>query len=116
MRRDLSAEQWSAVEEGQLTAPDGRTYHRRSTRLGRRVAADLVLAGCPVVTHWPGGGPGWTRVVWHDGNDAVAAWSGARADVTGDTPRPRSGRAVVTAGRWESPDGDAVAVVLTWHH
>ena len=114
MRLDLSATPWHAVEEGQLTAPDGRTYRRRSTRSSRRAAAALVAEGRPVVTHWPGGLPETTRVVWHDGDDAVAAWADARADVTSGTPEPRKGP-VVTVGRWESPDG-AVALVLSRHH
>lgn len=56
-----------------------------------------------------------TRVVWHDGDDAIAAWAGARGAVTSNSPHPRAGGAVVTVGRGESPNG-AAALVLTWHH
>lgn len=54
------------------------------------------------VTHWPGGLPERTSVVWRDG-------------VPSDTSQPRNVRSVVAVGRWESPDG-AVAVVLPRHH
>ncbi len=66
MRQDLSAEQWHAVEAGELTAPSGTTYRRRTTRLNRKDATTLVQSGCPVVTYWPGGLPEKTRVIWHD--------------------------------------------------
>ena len=115
MRQDLSNEQWDAVGGGQLTAPTGTPYSRRTTRLKRKEAASLVESGCPVVTYWPGGLPEKTRVVWHDGDDARVAWEGARAEVTSDSPRPPSGGSVVTAGRWETSDGD-ILLVLTWHH
>lgn len=115
VRHDLPGEQWDAVDQGVLAAPDGRTYRRRTTRVKRRDAAALVASGCPVITHWPGGLPGRSRTVWHDGDDAISAWAGARGVVTSDTPHPRAGGAVVTVGRWESPDG-ATALVLTWHH
>ncbi len=115
VRRDLSEEQWDAVDAGRLTAPTGTVYDRRSTRLGRRQAALLVDSGRLVVTHWPGGLPERTEVVWHDGDDARTAWEGARASVTGDARGAASRRPVVTAGRWESADGDAL-LVLTWHH
>ena len=83
---------------GELVGPDGRTYRRRTTRIGRGDAETLAESGWPVVTYLPGG-----RVVWHDEDDAWPAWADARS--APDT---------VTAGRWESPDG-AVAVVLVWH-
>jgi hypothetical protein len=113
--QDLSDQQWNAVDGGQLSAPTGITYSRQTTRMKRQKAASLVESGCPVFTYWPGGLPDKTRVVWHDGADARAAWKSARAEVTSDSPRPPRGGSVVTAGRWESPDGDAL-VVLTWHH
>jgi hypothetical protein len=43
-----------------MTAPDGRTYRRRTTRIERGEAEALADSGCPVVTYLPGG-----RVVWH---------------------------------------------------
>ncbi len=115
VRQDLSDEQWDAVDGGQLIAPTGVTYSRRTTRMKRQEAASMAESGCPVVTYWPGGLPEKTRVVWHDGADAGAAWESARAEVTSDSPRPPRGESVVTAGRWESPNGDTL-VVLTWHH
>jgi hypothetical protein len=114
VRVDLSAEQWDAVDAGELRAPDGTAYHRRGTRMTRRKAADLVEAGSPVVVHWPGGGPPWDRVTWHDGEDATAVWAEVRPRVTSEVPDPRRGQAL-TAGRWESAAGD-VLLVLTWHH
>jgi hypothetical protein len=93
---------------GRLVGPDGRTYLRRTTRLGRREAEDLVEAGCPVVTYLPGG-----RLVWHDEDDAWPAWADARAAHTTGLPDPHRGESV-TAGRWGSADGSTV-VVLVWH-
>jgi hypothetical protein len=115
VRQDLSHDQWNAAEAGELTAPSGTTYSRRTTRMKRKDATSLVESGCPVVTYWPGGLPEMTRVVWHDGEDARAAWESARGQVTSDTPRPPYSGAAVTAGRWESPGGEAL-LVLTWHH
>jgi hypothetical protein len=115
VRQDLSDDQWNAVEEGELTAPTGIVYSRRTTRMKRKDAASLVSSGCPVVTYWPGGLPERTEVVWHDGEDAQTAWASARAEVTSETPHPPRRGAVATAGRWESPDGHAL-LVLTWHH
>jgi hypothetical protein len=113
--RDLSAGQRNAVEEGELLAPSGTRYTRRTTRMKRKEAASLVEAGYPVVTYWPGGLPEKTRTIWHDGQDARAAWESARGQVASDIPRPPSGGAVITAGRWESPTGEDL-LVLTWHH
>ena len=64
VRLDLSDEQWNAVEEGEVTAPNGTVYGRRTTRMKRKDADSLVASGCPVVTYWPGGIPEMTRVVW----------------------------------------------------
>ncbi len=115
VRQDLSDDQWYAVEAGELTAPSGTTYTRRTTRMKRKDAASLVESGCPVVTYWPGGLPEMTRVIWHDGEDARAAWESARGEITSDTPRPPRRGAIATAGRWESPDGEDL-LVFTWHH
>ncbi len=92
VRQDLSDDQWHAVEAGELTAPSGTTYTRRTTRMKRKDAASLVESGCPVVTYWPGGLPEMTRVIWHDGEDARAAWESARGEITSDTPRLASSR------------------------
>jgi hypothetical protein len=115
VRTDLTDDQGHAVEAGQLTAPNGVTYHRRTSRMTRKDATSLVAAGRPVATLWPGGWPERTEVVWHDGEDARVAWDGIRDAVTSDRPQVTRGGAVATAGRWESLEGDAVLVV-TWHH
>ena len=83
---------------GQLVGADGRTYAIREPRIDAAEVEALIEAGCPVVTYLPGG-----RLLWHDEDDAWPAWGDARS--TSD---------MVTAGRWESPDGE-VAVVLVWH-
>ncbi len=113
MRPDLSAEQWDAVEHGVLTAPDGRSFTRRTTRAKHKDATALVEDGCPVVVYWPGGLPERTEVLWNDGEDAHLAFAEARSALTSDTPDPRKG-SVATVGRWETEDGDALLVV-TWH-
>ena len=68
VRRELADGVWNASGPGQLIAPDGRTYRRRTTRIDRREAEDLADSGCPVVTYLPGG-----RLVWHDEDDAWPA-------------------------------------------
>jgi hypothetical protein len=102
MRRDFSD---GHVGMGQLVGPDGRTYRRRTTRIGRPEAAALAESGCPVVTYLPGG-----RVVWHDEDDAWPAWADARASLTAGLPE----EGAVTGGRWVAVDG-SVALVLVWH-
>ena len=115
MRHDLSADQWNAVETGVLTAPNGISYTRRTTRMKRKDATALVDVGCPVVTYWPGGLPERTRVIWYDGAEARAAWETVRSRLSSDITRAHAGRAIATAGRWESPDGNDL-LVLSWHH
>jgi hypothetical protein len=115
VRQDLSNDQWHAVEAGEVTAPSGTRYSRRTTRMKRKDAASLVESGSAVVIYWPGGLSEMTRVVWHDGADATAAWESARAELISDPPRPPSRGAVATAGRWESAAGDDL-LVITWHH
>ena len=114
MRHDLSTDQWNAVEEGVLTAPDGRSFTRRTTRAKRKDATALVEGGCPVVVYWPGGLPERTELMWHDGEDAWSAFTEVKSALTSDTPDPRKG-AAATAGRWETENGHALLVV-TWHH
>jgi hypothetical protein len=109
VRRELSDGEFDALGMGQLVAPDGRTYARRTTRMKRREVEALVESGCPVLTYFPGG-----RLVWHDEDDGWPAWADARPLLTTDTPDPRHGESV-TAGRWESSDGSPM-VVLLWHH
>jgi hypothetical protein len=114
MRADMSAEQWHAVEEGSVRAPDGRVFSRRTTREKRKAVAALIEAGAPLLTYWPGGLPEKTQVVWHDQEDALTAWAEVRARLTSENPDPRKGTSA-TAGRWETQDGDLL-VVVTWHH
>jgi hypothetical protein len=83
---------------GHLRGADGRTYSLRVARIDGEEIEALIEGGCPVVTYYAGG-----RLVWHDEDDAWPAWADARG-------APQS----VTGGRWESPDG-AVVVVLVWH-
>jgi hypothetical protein len=108
VRRELSDRDWNARGHGQLDAPDGRTYHRRTTRMSRGEVEALVEAGSPVVTYLPGG-----RVVWHDEDDSWPAWADARTSLTSGLPESVGGTSV-TAGRWESFRGSPL-VVLVWH-
>ena len=114
MRVDLSAEQWHGVEDGAVTAPDGRVFSRRTTRDKRKAVAALVEAGAPLLTYWPGGLPERTRVLWHDEDDAKTAWAEVRPSLTSETLDARKGTAA-TAGRWET-EGAGSLVVVTWHH
>ena len=93
MRHDLAN-----ARVGQLVGADGRTYSLRATRIERAEIEALIESGWPVVTYFSGG-----RLVWHDEDDAWPAW----ADARGATES-------VTGGRWESPDGSSL-VVLVWH-
>lgn len=93
MRRDIAD-----ARMGQLVGPDWRTYSLRAGRIETAEVEALIEAGRPVVTYFAGG-----RLVWHDEEDAWPAWADAR-----------SAGAVVSAGRWDAPDG-SLAVVLVWH-
>lgn len=114
MRVDLSAEQWHAVEDGAVTAPDGRAFSRRTTREKRKAVAALVEAGAPLLTYWPGGLPEKTQVIWHDQDDAKTAWAEVKPSLTSETPDARKGTSA-TAGRWETGQSEPL-VVVTWHH
>ncbi len=92
MRRDLAN-----ARMGSFVGPDGRTFSLRAARIERPEIEELVEAGHPVVTYLPGG-----RLLWHDEDDAWPAWADAR-----------SAPETVGAGRWESPDG-SLLVVLVW--
>ena len=108
---DLADEQWRAIESGQLIAPEGTVYHRRTTRTRRQDADALVASGAPLICYWYGGG----QLDWHNGDDARAAWARLRPRVTAQTPRPdSSGAPVWTAGRWDSSNGHTI-LVLTAH-
>ena len=65
------------------------------------------------MTHWPGGLPEKTRLVWHDDEDALAAWEAVRPRFTSEQPNPRKSEAA-TGGRWETQDGEPL-LLLTWH-
>lgn len=81
---------------GQFVGPDWRTYFPAAPRIEPADVGTLVESGCPVVTYFAGG-----RLVWHDEEDAWPAWADAR-----------SAPETVTAGRWESPDGGTVVVLV----
>jgi hypothetical protein len=83
---------------GQFVGPDWRTYSLRAPRIEPSETEALIESGVPVVAYFPGG-----QLVWHDEDDAWPAWADARSAGTR-----------VIAGRWESPDGGTV-VVLVWH-
>ena len=92
-RRDLAN-----ARMGQLVGADGRTYSMVTARIEAADIEALIEAGWPVVSYLAGG-----RLLWHDEDDAWPAWADAC-----------SARETVTGGRWESPDG-AQLVVLVWH-
>ena len=92
MRRDLAN-----ARMGEFVGPDRRTYSLQASHIEPADVERLIEAGVPVVAYFPGG-----RLLWHDEDDAWPAWADAR-----------SARETVTAGRWESPDGGTV-VVLVW--
>ncbi|MEH3033960.1 MAG: hypothetical protein PGN07_07935 [Aeromicrobium erythreum] len=97
-------------DEATLTGPDGRTYRRRSTRMSRRTAGELVRGGTPLVLHlWSAG-----QLDWLDGDDALAAWDEERPHVTTQEPTAKQLAKHVAwhAGLWEADD-DARLVLLT---
>src|ERR1700712_3512963 len=104
MRASLSEAQWQQVTEGQITAPDGTRYQRRSTKTKRRTCDEHIAAGSPLVLYYWAGG----QLDWCDGSDAQSAWAGARGSVTQD-PRLK-GDLEWTAGLWERDDGQQLGV------
>jgi hypothetical protein len=105
---DLADEQWTVIASGQLTAPDGTVYHRRTTRTRRQDADALIASGTPLICYWYGGG----QLDWHDGDDAPAAWTRLRLRVIAHTPRPDpGGEPLWTAGRWDSDNGHTILVL-----
>ena len=109
MRTSLADGQWHAVTEGAITSPDGVTFTRRSSRVKRAAADDLVATGAPLVLYDYGAG----RLDWYDGDDPATVWRSIRGAVTSATPRPR--HAVVwTAGVWVNENDDPL-LVLTGH-
>ncbi|HEX6876463.1 MAG TPA: hypothetical protein VF165_12450 [Nocardioidaceae bacterium] len=59
MRTDLSEQQWDAVVEGQLIAPDGTRYVRRTTKTKRQTCESLLGEGAPLVLFYRAG-VSWT--------------------------------------------------------
>jgi hypothetical protein len=106
MRVDLAASQFTAVERGQLTAPDGVVFVRRGTRAKRRVCDEAIAQGSPLVLYYWAG----EQLDWFDGDDARDEWTSIRGRVTSE-PRLR-GELEWTAGLWHANDDRAV-VVLT---
>jgi hypothetical protein len=109
VRQVLSVGEFNALASGELTAPDGRVYRRRTTRMKRKEAAALVEATLPVVVYQEGG-----ELVWHDSEDAQSAWTRLRAAISTEAPDPRR-RESVTAGRWDASDGAGLLVLLRHH-
>lgn len=97
---------------GSLSGPDGRVYVRRSTRMARKSADQLVDDGMPVVCFHYGAG----RFEWHDGNDAREVWRTVRAHVITAAPNSKtlSKHHVWHAGLWVSEDGGQL-LYLTGH-
>jgi hypothetical protein len=108
VQQDMSEDDWHRLGAGELVAPDGRAFARRSTRAKRAVVDSLVADGCPLVTYSYGAG----ELRWHDGDDALARWAQERQHVTSGEPKPSRTHTVWTAGLWEENEG-GVVVVLT---
>lgn len=111
MRMDLTGEQTPASQgAGTVTGADRLTYTRRTTRVARRDADELVSSGCPVIFDLYGHG----RFEWCDGVDAGTEWADERAYVITSDPTPKqlSKHAMWNAGVWESDSGERL-VYLT---
>lgn len=109
MRVDLAKVQLNAMERGQLVAPDGTVFVRRSTRAKRRACDEAIENGWPLLLYYWAG----NQLDWLDGEDAQREWQTVRSRVTVAEPRPR-GDLEWTAGFWTA-DGDRRLVVLTGH-
>ena len=105
----LADEQWNAVADGRLTSPAGVRFVRRSTRIRRRDADDMIAAGTPLVLYSFGSG----RLDYCDGPEAVQQWNAVGGALVGQEPRPH-GDLVWTGGRWLSDDDDEL-LLLTGH-
>lgn len=107
MNTDLADDQWEAVGRGELTAPDGVRYVRRTTRAKRRDCDVLISEGTSLVLfYWAGG-----QLDWLDGTDADKGWREVRAAVTSNLQPPK-GDLQWTAGIWESYESQQI-VLLT---
>ena len=105
MRTDLACLQTRENEDGgTITGADGRTYARRSTRMARKAADELVAAGTPVVLELYGHG----RFEWYDGDDARATWADERSYVTTSEPTAKqlSKHVMWGAGLWVASGGE----------
>jgi hypothetical protein len=109
MRTDLSASQWEFTASGHVAGPDGVRYSRRTTKLKRRRADELIASGAPLLVYYYAG----SRLDWLDGDDATAQWSAIRPRVTSGQPRRAPGAPPDwTAGHWEADTGQVVLVVV----
>ena len=105
MRADLADIQTPENEHsGTITGADGRTYARRSNRMARKAADELVAAGTPVVLDLYGHG----RFEWYDGDDARAAWADERSYVTASEPTAKQlpKHVMWSVGLWKASDGE----------
>ncbi|WP_239395998.1 hypothetical protein [Frankia sp. CiP3] len=108
MHGHLSREQFERIGAGQLTAPDGVTYTRGTTKTARRVCDQKIGDGSPlVVYYWAAG-----QADYFDGSDAQRRWHEIRTAVT-RYPRP-DGDVEYTAGIWADGDNREL-IVLTGH-
>lgn len=96
---DLSDAQWGEVTQGRITSPQGVTFTRRSTRIKRRHADELIAGGTPLVLYYYGGG----QLTWFDGPEAQEQWGAVRPKLTATDPRPKRGLQW-TGGVWLADD------------
>jgi hypothetical protein len=104
MRTDLTDVQTPVnASNGTVTGGDGRTYARRTTRMKRREADELVAAGTPLLLDRYGD----ALFEWCDGDDARAVWASERAYVVTSEPTAKqlAKHAMWTAGLWQADDG-----------
>jgi hypothetical protein len=105
---DLAEAQWETVESGQLDAPDGTRFVRRTTRTSRSQADLLVSSGAPLVVYSYGAG----QLDWYGGRHVSTMWSQLRTHLTTRPDVSTNRRETVwTAGRWDSKDGQPLLVL-----
>lgn len=103
---DLAGSQWAGVQRGELIAPDGKRYARRTTRAKRRDCESLIAAGLPLVLFWYGG----QQLEWFDGDDASSRWLEVRGSVVHGKPS-RRGEVEWNAGLWVSNESDQLLLL-----
>ncbi|GAA3675463.1 hypothetical protein GCM10022237_38760 [Nocardioides ginsengisoli] len=104
MRTDLTDIQTQADADNRtVTGADGEVYARRTTRMARRQADELIAAGTPLVFERYGD----ALFDWCDGADAASVWASERTYVITSEPTAKqlAKHAMWTAGLWESGDG-----------